>query len=151
MMADVQRAREEAPRVRVGVIQDAALELWTLLRDGLRGEARLRRWDEGIDRYHLNERLAEILRITEPDATRRPCRGSLGGTTRWTTMMAPSIGSRAGWPRRCLRTRGTIWRRWNDTGRFSATTTTACGTPPYVRRGSREAAAPPKARASPWS
>lgn len=72
MMADVQRARAQAPRVRVGVIQDAAPELWTLLRDGLRAEARLRQWAEGIDRYHLNERLAEILRITEPDVTRRP-------------------------------------------------------------------------------
>ena len=71
MMADVQRARDQAPRLRVGVIQDAAPELWTLLRDGLRTEARLRHWDEGIDRYHLNERLAEMLRITEPDATRR--------------------------------------------------------------------------------
>jgi hypothetical protein len=71
MMADVQRARAQAPRLRVGVIQDAAPELWTLLRDGLRTEARLRQWEEGIDRYHLNERLAEILRITEPDAARR--------------------------------------------------------------------------------
>jgi hypothetical protein len=42
-----------------------------LLRDGLRTKARLRQWEEGIDRYHLNERLAEILRITEPDAARR--------------------------------------------------------------------------------
>jgi hypothetical protein len=71
MMADVQRARAQAPRVRVGVIQDAAPELWALLRDGLRTDARLRHWEEGIDRYHLNERLAEILRITEPDAARR--------------------------------------------------------------------------------
>ncbi|MBI4266737.1 MAG: hypothetical protein HY657_20410 [Acidobacteria bacterium] len=71
MMADVQRARAQAPRVRVGVIQDAAPELWTLLRDGFRTDARLRHWEEGIDRYHLNERLAEILRITEPDAARR--------------------------------------------------------------------------------
>lgn len=71
MMADVQRARAQAPRLRVGVIQDAAPELWTLLRAGLRTEARLRQWEEGIDRYHLNERLAEILRITEPDAARR--------------------------------------------------------------------------------
>lgn len=71
MMADVRRAREQAPRLPVGVIQDAAPELWTLLRDGLKTEARLRRWHEGIDRYHLNERLAEILRITEPDASRR--------------------------------------------------------------------------------
>ena len=72
MMADLHRARAQAPRLRVGVIQDAAPELWTLLRDGLTTEARLRQWHEGIDRYHLNERLAEILRITEPDANRRP-------------------------------------------------------------------------------
>jgi hypothetical protein len=71
LMADVQRARAQAPRLRVGVIQDAAPELWTLLRNGLRTEARLRQWEEGIDRYHLNERLAEILRITEPDAAHR--------------------------------------------------------------------------------
>lgn len=72
MMADVRRARDQAPRLRVGVIQDAAPELWTLLRDGLTTETRLRRWEEGIDRYHLNERLADILRITELDAARRP-------------------------------------------------------------------------------
>ena len=71
MMADVQRARAQAPRVRVGVIQDAAPELWALVRAGLTTEARLRHWDEGIDRYHLNERLAEILRIIEPEAARR--------------------------------------------------------------------------------
>ena len=71
MMADVHRARAPAPRLRVGVIQDAAPELWTLLRAGLTTEARLRHWHEGVDRYHLNERLGEILRITEPDATRR--------------------------------------------------------------------------------
>ena len=71
MMADVQRAREQDPRLPVGVVQDAAPELWTLLRDGLKTETRLRRWYEGIDRYHLNERLAEILRITEPDQSRR--------------------------------------------------------------------------------
>ena len=71
MMADVRRAREQAPRLPVGVMQDAAPELWTLIRDGLTTEARLRRWHEGIDRYHLNERLAEILRITEPDERRR--------------------------------------------------------------------------------
>lgn len=71
MMADVQRARAQAPRLRVGVIQDAAPELWTLVRDGLTTETPLRRWEEAIDRYHLNERLADILRIVEPDAARR--------------------------------------------------------------------------------
>ena len=40
LMADVQRARAQAPRLRVGVIQDAAPELWSLLRAGLKTEAR---------------------------------------------------------------------------------------------------------------
>jgi len=71
MMADIRRARAQDPRLPVSVVQDAAPELWTLIRGGLKTEARLRRWHEGIDRYHLNERLAEILRITEPDETRR--------------------------------------------------------------------------------
>jgi hypothetical protein len=71
MMADVRRARAQDPRLPVGVVQDAAPELWTLIRAGLKTEARLRRWHEGIDRHHVNERLAEILRITEPDEARR--------------------------------------------------------------------------------
>jgi hypothetical protein len=71
MMADLNRARAQAPRLPVGVVQDAAPELWTLLRTALTTETRLRRWHEGIDRYHLNERLAEILRLVESDARRR--------------------------------------------------------------------------------
>lgn len=71
LMADVGRARDQNPRLPVGVVQDAAPELWTLIRSGLKAAAPLRRWHEGIDRYHLNERLAEILRITEPDERRR--------------------------------------------------------------------------------
>jgi len=71
MIADVGRARAQRPRLPVGVVQDAAPELWTLLRGGLTAAPTVRRWHEGIDRYHLNERLAEILRITEPDEPRR--------------------------------------------------------------------------------
>ena len=71
MMADLRRARDQVPRLPVGVVQDAAPELWTLLRTALTTETRLRRWHEGIDRYHLNERLAEILRLVEPDDRRR--------------------------------------------------------------------------------
>jgi hypothetical protein len=71
MMADVRHAREQAPRLPVGVVQDAAPELWTLVRTALTTETRLRCWHEGIDRYHLNERLAEILRLVEPDDRRR--------------------------------------------------------------------------------
>jgi hypothetical protein len=71
LLADLRRARDQAPRLPVGVVQDAAPELWTLMRSALATEPRLRRWHEAIDRYHLNERLAEILRLVEPDERRR--------------------------------------------------------------------------------
>jgi hypothetical protein len=71
LMADLRRARDQAPRLPVGVVHDAAPELWALVRSALATETRLRRWHEAIDRYHLNERLAEILRLVEPDERRR--------------------------------------------------------------------------------
>jgi hypothetical protein len=71
LMADITRARAQAPRLPVAIVQDAAPELWTLLRTALTTETRLRRWHEAIDRYHLNERLAEILRLVESDERRR--------------------------------------------------------------------------------
>jgi hypothetical protein len=71
MMADVTRARAQKVRLPVGVVQDAAPELWTLVRTALTTHTRLRRWHEAIDRYHLNERLAEVLRVVEPDERRR--------------------------------------------------------------------------------
>ena len=71
MMADVRRAREQDPRLPVGLLQDGAPEMWALMRQGLKTQAEVPRWCEGIDRYHLNERLAEVLRIAEPDEGRR--------------------------------------------------------------------------------
>jgi hypothetical protein len=71
MMADVIQARAQAPRLPVGVVQDAAPELWTLVRTALTTEMRLRCWHEVVDRYHLNERLGEVLRLVEPDDQRR--------------------------------------------------------------------------------
>lgn len=71
MLADVTQARAQAPRMPVGVVQDAAPELWAVLRTALTTETRLRRWHEAIDRYHLNERLGEVLRLIEPDERRR--------------------------------------------------------------------------------
>jgi hypothetical protein len=82
MMADVRQARAHASRMPVGVVQDAAPELWTLIGTALRTEARLRRWHEAIDRYHLNERLGEILRLVEPDARQR-----LAQLRRWNTRL----------------------------------------------------------------
>jgi hypothetical protein len=71
MMADVSRARAETPRLPLGVVQDAAPELWTLVGTALRRERGVRRWHEAVDRYHLNERLADVLRVVEPDERRR--------------------------------------------------------------------------------
>lgn len=51
-------------------LQDGAPEMWNLMRTAMEA-AGVRRWHEGVDRYHLNERLGEALRIAEPDAAKR--------------------------------------------------------------------------------
>lgn len=71
MMADVTRARAQVSRLPVAVVQDAAPELWTLVRTALQTHTRLRRWHEAVDRYHLNDHLSAVLRVIEPDARRR--------------------------------------------------------------------------------
>jgi hypothetical protein len=72
MMADVRRAREQDSAMPIGIMQDAAPEVWTLVRNGLREQAGVERWHEGVDRYHLTERLCEVLHIAERDeAVRR--------------------------------------------------------------------------------
>jgi hypothetical protein len=71
MMADVRRALEQEAAMPVGIMQDAAPEVWSLVRTGLKEHAGVKRWHEGVDRYHLTERLGEILQITEPDESRR--------------------------------------------------------------------------------
>jgi len=68
MIADVRQARLLDPDVNVGVVQDGAPELWSLTRtalEKLRDEGIVERWEEGIDRFHLVERLAAALEITE--------------------------------------------------------------------------------------
>lgn len=73
MMADVRHALREVPTVALGIVQDGAPEMWNLLTGALDGDpmtAKVRR-HEAIDRYHLNERLADILRECEPDAAKR--------------------------------------------------------------------------------
>lgn len=77
LMADLRRARQLKPELRIGVVQDAASELWRLMRDALRGELKLSpwavRWRETIDRYHLMQHLAEGLElvVTEPRARQK--------------------------------------------------------------------------------
>ena len=74
MMADVMRAREQDPLIHVGLMQDGAPEMWNLTRGALKNIAGVDKWQEGIDRYHLNERLGEILGIVEPNADKRDLR-----------------------------------------------------------------------------
>ena len=70
-LADLRHALQQVPALAVGVIQDGAPELWKLLSAAVVAEPLVTRYDEAIDRYHLNERLAELLRTLEPDAATR--------------------------------------------------------------------------------
>ena len=54
----------------VGVVQDGAPELWRLLSAAVVAEPLVTRYYEAIDRYHLNERLADLLRGLAPAAAR---------------------------------------------------------------------------------
>jgi hypothetical protein len=74
MMADVRAAVRRKPSLNVGVVQDGAPEMWNLVRGGLanlRDDGVVASWEEGIDRYHLLERLGNALEIIEPDAAVR--------------------------------------------------------------------------------
>lgn len=71
MMFDLRNALRQAPQLSVGVIQDGAPELWNLLRPAILAEPLVTKYYEAIDRYHLNERLGELLRYTEPNVAAR--------------------------------------------------------------------------------
>lgn len=71
LMADLRHALRQAPGLTVGVIQDGAPELWTLLTTAISAEPLVTTYYLAIDRYHLNERLADVLRSVEPDVAAR--------------------------------------------------------------------------------
>jgi hypothetical protein len=71
MMADVRAALHRAPTLKVGVVQDGAPEMWNLMRAALEAEPSVEEYLEAIDRYHLSERLSEVLKILVPDRGRR--------------------------------------------------------------------------------
>lgn len=74
MTADLRTALKKDPSLKVGIVQDGAHEMWNRTREGmqaLRAEGLLKRWREGIDRYHLVERLADALKLVEPDSQTR--------------------------------------------------------------------------------
>jgi hypothetical protein len=71
MMSDLRNALRQSPGLTVGVNQDGAPEMWNLLRPAIRAEPLVTKCYEAIDRYHLNERLGEVLRYTQSNATAR--------------------------------------------------------------------------------
>ena len=74
MTADLRQTLKANPALNAGIVQDGAREMWDRTREGmqtLRDEGVLGRWYEGIDRYHLLERLAGALQIVESDAAQR--------------------------------------------------------------------------------
>jgi hypothetical protein len=66
MMADLQHAQQARQRQHrplvIGVVQDAAPELWALLESALRNLG-ISSWHSVIDRFHLTERLALALQL----------------------------------------------------------------------------------------
>ena len=74
MTADVEAAVKRDATLSVGCVQDGAPEMWNLTRDGLSGlktRGIISNWQEGIDRYHLLERLGKALEIVEPNSAAR--------------------------------------------------------------------------------
>jgi hypothetical protein len=71
MMSDLRAAKRRAPAIAVGLMQDGAPEMWNLTRAALDAEPCVDDYLEAIDRYHLSERLGEVLNILEPDEAAR--------------------------------------------------------------------------------
>lgn len=63
MMRDIKQARRGSSELPLCVVQDAAPEMWNLVRAGLK-KHKLSATAELIDRYHLDEHLATALRAT---------------------------------------------------------------------------------------
>lgn len=74
MTADVRAALRRNTKLSVGLVQDGAPEMWSTMRGGLtqlKRDGVLPGWVEGIDRYHLLERLAAALDVAESDVAER--------------------------------------------------------------------------------
>lgn len=77
MATDVEAALALAPTLSVGCVQDGAPEMWNVTRGALAAlEERgvLARWEEGVDRYHVLERLGKALVVIEPVPEKRASR-----------------------------------------------------------------------------
>ena len=64
MLEDVRRALEQSPRLEIILVQDGAPELWALMREKLKAEPTVKRWEEALDWYHVDERLTACLDLS---------------------------------------------------------------------------------------
>lgn len=71
MIADVRAAKLREPALDVGLVQDGAPEMWNLTRGALDAEPSVDEYLEAIDRYHLSERLGDVLKVLESNPDRR--------------------------------------------------------------------------------
>lgn len=78
MMTDdlfhIQNKREQSglPSLPMGIIQDGAPEMWNLVERAVKKALPQSRFQKGIDRYHLMERLAESIKaLREPSMDRK--------------------------------------------------------------------------------
>ena len=71
LVADLRHALRQVPKLAVGIVQDGAPELWNLLPPAVASEPLVTKLHKAIDRYHLNDRLAELLRLVESNAAQR--------------------------------------------------------------------------------
>lgn len=69
MMADLTHWKSQA-ELSVVVVQDGGPEMWNEMRAALR-KAGVSDWIEVLDRYHLNERLSQVLQLVEREASAR--------------------------------------------------------------------------------
>lgn len=71
MASDLHRWLQLDCDLAVGIVQDGAPEMWNILRTALNQEPLVDDWYETIDRYHLNERLADVLKLIEQNPEQR--------------------------------------------------------------------------------
>jgi hypothetical protein len=64
MIADLRHALEQNRTLRIIVVQDGAQELWNLIRPRLKAEPLVKKWEEVLDWYHVDERLTACLDLS---------------------------------------------------------------------------------------
>ncbi len=71
MTCDIGSALKQRPELPVGIVQDGAPEMWNLVGSALKEELGIENPKGGIDRYHLFERLGDVMKVLEKDEEKR--------------------------------------------------------------------------------